>query len=300
MAALRHYSVGHYAVPAALGRALGDPRYLPLLLALPLVIFLAILASLGHLGRLPEGPVVFSRFLPILYIEAVFVAAMTGSGLTAVAGGLRYWRAMGGAGGRDGGAPWGTLAATLLDVLRHRKFRDCQARPAGTRPTGKEHLHRTHLAVFYGFLGLVVTTTSVGIGIYAFGYLTPWPLWHPVKILGNASGIAVVAAVAVFGYRRLADREAAGQSAYADWLFLVVLLLTALTGFLCEGLRLAEAPRLAYPTYVVHLVLVFVLLVYLPYSKFAHLVYRTAALLHERRASRLAAPGGAVASDPHP
>jgi quinone-modifying oxidoreductase subunit QmoC len=280
MAALRDYSVGHYAAPAFMGRALGDPRYLPLLFAVPVLIFLAILASLGHLGRLPDGPVVFSKLVPILYIEVVFVAAMALSVAGAAAGGVRYWTAMSGQAGHDGRGPWPALVPTLLTILRHGKFRDCAARPAGSRRTDKEHLHHTHLAVFYGFLGLVATTTSVGIGIYAFGYLTPWPLWHPVKILGNLSGLAVIVAVVVFAYRRIADRDKAGKSTYSDWLFLSILLLTTLTGFLCEMLRLVAAPRLAYPTYVVHLALIFFLLVYIPYSKFAHLVYRTTAMLH--------------------
>ena len=60
-------------------------------------------------------------------------------------------------------------------------------------------------------MGLVVTTASVGIGITVFGYLTPWPLLHPVKILGNVSGAALIAGLAVFMYRRIADKENAGQ-----------------------------------------------------------------------------------------
>jgi quinone-modifying oxidoreductase subunit QmoC len=101
-----------------------------------------------------------------------------------------------------------------------------------------------------------------------------------VKILGNLSGLAVIVAVVVFAYRRIADQDKAGKSTYSDWLFLSILLLTTLTGFLCEMLRLVAAPGLAYPAYVVHLALIFFLLVYIPYSKFAHLVYRTTAMLH--------------------
>ncbi|MEK7385349.1 MAG: heterodisulfide reductase subunit E, partial [candidate division NC10 bacterium] len=71
-----------------------------------------------------------------------------------------------------------------------------------------------------------------------------------------------------------------GKSTYSDWLFIAVLLLTTLTGFLCQALRLADLPGLAYPMYVVHLVMIYFLLVYLPYSKFAHLEYRTVAMLH--------------------
>ena len=280
MAALRDYSISHYAVPGFLGQALGDPKYLPLLFALPTLIFLAVLAWLGHLTALPEGRIVYSRFMPILYIEAIFVAAMTLSGLAALGGGVRYLQGLNRQMGRNGHGPGQALVPTLLAILRHRKFRECEAHPVGIRETYKRHLHTTHLAVFYGFLGLVVTTTSVGIGIYAFGYLTPWPLWHPVKILGNVSGLAVIGALVVFGYRRIADKEQAGKSTYSDWLFLDILLLTTLTGFLSELFRLADLPGLAYPIYFIHLDFVFFLLVYIPYSKFAHVVYRTAAMLH--------------------
>jgi quinone-modifying oxidoreductase subunit QmoC len=280
MAALRDASITHYAVPAFMGRALADPRALPLLLALPVVIFFALLGWLGHLGAPPPGRIVFSKLLPIIHLEAIFVAFMALTALGALAGGVRYWRAMSTEMGGDGAGPRRALVPTLLTTLRHRKFDECRTHAAGSRTTNQGHLYGTHLAVFYGFLGLVVTTTSVGIGIYAFGYLTPWPLWHPVKLLGNVSGFAVIAALAVFAWRRIADGDRAGKSTYSDWLFLAILLLTTLTGFLCQALRLADLPRLAYPMYVVHLVLIFFLLVYLPYAKFAHVVYRTTAMLH--------------------
>ena len=135
------------------------------------------------------------------------------------------------------------------------------------------------MVLFYGFIGLVITTTAVGIGIYAFGYLTPWPLWHPIKILGNVSGAAVIAACLVFAYRRRTDKEKAGKTTYSDWLFLAVLGSTVMTGYFSEWLRLADVAILAYWAYFLHLLLVFFLLAYLPYSKFAHLSYRFVAML---------------------
>ena len=276
MAALRDYSITHYAVPAFMGRALNHPRYLPMLFALPAVILLAVLGWLGHLASLPEGRIVFSKFLPIGYIEVIFVASMLLALIGAAMGGARYWRAMSVAG--NGHASTASLVMTLAAIFKHRRFSQCREKP-GTRETHKEHLHHTHLAVFYGFLGLVATTTSVGVGIYAFGYLTPWPFWHPVKILGNLSGAAVIIAAAVFLWRRIADAGRAGKSAYSDWLFLSILGLTTLTGFFSQWLRLADL-RAAYPVYFVHLLFVFFLLVYIPYSKFAHLIYRGLAMLH--------------------
>ena len=288
MAALREDSIAHYAVPRFMGKALSHPRYLPLLFAIPALILLAVLGGIGHLGSLPEGRIVFSKLLPIILVEIVFLGCIGLSLVGAALGGLRYWRAMNAAAGTAGHGRRPDLAGAILDILRHRRFQQCTEAPAGTRPSHKEHLYKTHLAVFYGFLGLVVTTASVGIGIYAFGYLTPWPFWHPVKILGNLSGAAVIAALAVFLWRRLADDAKAGKSTYSDWLFLSILALTTLTGFGSQALRLAGL-RLAYPMYVVHLLFIFFLLVYIPYSKFAHLVYRTVAILHAAASARVRA-----------
>ena len=279
MAALREYSIEHYAVPRVMGRMLGESKFLPLLFAIPALIFGAILAGIGNLAALPEGTVVFSKFMPIVFIEVVFTAAMALSLTAAATGGLRYWRAMNR--GMIGDRGPVRLLATLRTILRHRKFRQCADESPGTRPSPREPFARTHLLAFYGFLGLVVTTSSVGIGIYAFGYLTPWPLWHPVKILGNLSGAAVIVALLTFGYRRIADKIQAGKSTYSDWLFLDILLLTTLTGFLAQVTRLMGVRAIAYPTYFVHLLFVFFLLVYIPYSKFAHVVYRTVAMLHD-------------------
>ena len=290
MAVLRDYSISHYAAPRFMGKAVSEAKYLPFLFALPAVIFLAVLAWLGNLTSLPAGQIVFSKFMPILYIEITFILGVGAAVVAAILGGVRYWQGMNqfSITSPDGEAAKGFIS-TLIDILKHRKFQQCEGNRVWTRKSYKSHLHRSHLVIFYGFLGLVVTTASVGIGIYAFGYLTPWPLWHPVKILGNVSGAVVLIACAVFLYRRLKDREKGGKSTYSDWLFLGGLALTTLTGFLSEILRLADIPPLAYWVYFIHLVFIFFLLVYIPYSKFAHLVYRTAAMLYAARMGRLSA-----------
>lgn len=289
MAALRDYSITHYAVAAFMGKALSEAKYLPLLFAFPVIIFLAVLAWLGNLTSLPDGEIVFSKFFPIIYIEIIFILGVGAAVVAAGSGGVRYWKGMGEFSSATGGSGLvGGLIPTVLDIFRHRKFQQCEGDRVGMRESYKSHLHKSHLAVFYGFLGLVVTTTSVGIGIYAFGYLTPWPLWHPVKILGNVSGLAVLIACGVFLYRRLKDKEKAGKSTYSDWLFLWVLTLTTLTGFLSEISRLANIPPLAYWVYFIHLGFIFFLLVYIPYSKFAHLAYRFVAMLYS--ASRASSP----------
>ncbi|HEV2387863.1 MAG TPA: quinone-interacting membrane-bound oxidoreductase complex subunit QmoC [Candidatus Acidoferrales bacterium] len=280
MAALRDYNILHYAVPRFMGRAIREPRWLPLLLAFPAVLLLAVLASLGHLAALPAGTVVFSKFFPVRVIENFYDVAVGFAVLVAILGGLRYWNALRKTSPAGEARASRGLVPTLAAIFKHARFKQCRSDRVGTRPTYKSHLFAAHAFIFYGFLGLVATTASVGIGIYAFHYLTPWPLWHPVKILGNLSGLAVIAACSVFLVRRIQDGRKAGKSTYTDWLFLSVLGLTVLTGYLSEATRLSGVAPLAYWTYFVHLVLVFFLLVYLPYSKFAHLVYRFVAMLH--------------------
>jgi len=289
MSSLRDYSITHYAVPEFMGKAMSQAKYLPLLFSFPAFIFLAVLTLLGNLTSLPTGQIVFSKFMPIIYIEIIFSLGVGAAIVAAILGGVQYWKGMSGSSLAAGNTePIKGLIPTLFDVLMHRKFRQCEEDRVGMRESYKSHLHKSHLAVFYGFLGLVITTTSVGIGIYVFGYLTPWPLWHPVKILGNVSGAAVLIACGVFLYRRLKDKEKAGKSTYSDWLFLWILALTTLTGFLSEILRLADIPPLAYWVYFIHLVFIFSLLVYIPYSKFAHLVYRFVAMLYS--SSRASSP----------
>lgn len=301
MAALRDFSVRHYAAPAFMGRALGAPRHLLLLFGAPVVLLLLLLAGLGHLDGLPAGRIVFAKFIPDGWVEVIYSLAV-GLALAAAAwSGLRYLNAMQQAGqGRVGAAELaGAVVATLRAIFSQRNFKDCTRKRPGLRKTYREHAHRAHLALFYGFLGLVITTTSVAVGMYVFDYQEPWPLWHPVKILGNASGAVLIAGLAVFSWRRAADAARAGKSTYTDWLLLTVLALTALTGFACEATRLAGLRQVAYPTYFVHLVLVFFLLVYFPYTKFSHVVYRSAAMLYSAAiAARLPAARAAQAGLP--
>jgi quinone-modifying oxidoreductase subunit QmoC len=58
----------------------------------------------------------------------------------------------------------------------------------------------------------------------------------------------------------------------------VVLAAVVATGIGSELLRLAQAAVVMYVVYFIHLVLIFALFLYAPYSKFAHLAYRTVAM----------------------
>jgi quinone-modifying oxidoreductase subunit QmoC len=59
-----------------------------------------------------------------------------------------------------------------------------------------------------------------------------------------------------------------------------------LTGFATELLHFLRMEPLRYVAYSVHLVAVFVLSWMLPYSKLAHVVYRTLALVYSESTGR--------------
>ena len=60
-----------------------------------------------------------------------------------------------------------------------------------------------------------------------------------------------------------------------------------LTGIGAFLFRIMDAAVLAYPVYYVHLIAVFMMLAYLPWSKLGHLVYRTVALSYAKKIGRI-------------
>lgn len=278
MAALRDESIVQYSRPEFMTKALRNPAALPILFAIPAVLILIVLGFLGNLSGFPEGTVVYSKFLPTTFIDVIFLSSVTLTMTLGVLGGLRYWRAMDAARGKE--TPKKGLVDTVMTILGHDKFAKCNADPNRTRESHSGHLNVWHRAAFWGFMGLFATTNAVMIGLYVFGVQTPYSYSHPIKWLGNASGVLLGVALLVMAGRRIANNEGGkSRSNYSDWLFIWVMFLTVVTGFAAQFFRSSGlAPEICYPTYFVHLLFVFFLIVYIPYSKFAHLVYRTVAL----------------------
>jgi len=139
------------------------------------------------------------------------------------------------------------LADTLaVDVFYQKPIADCSR----TR-------WFAHLAMFWGFVGLAVTTTLDAILNPTAG---PLALSNPVRILGNISGIFFVAGVSVSLGRRLVVRSVRENSTAGDAIFLLLLILTGLSGFTTEvfsNLNLVSADSFSYWS---HLILVAVLL----------------------------------------
>jgi quinone-modifying oxidoreductase subunit QmoC len=110
------------------------------------------------------------------------------------------------------------------------------------------------------------------------------PITHWVKWLGNISAVAlVVGGLLLWLNRRNTGDKLVGVTTPFDRFFLWVVLTVIATGVFTEILRfIAAPPILACAVYVIHLAIVLTLFLTLPYSKFAHILYRTLAMTHER------------------
>ena len=156
-----------------------------------------------------------------------------------------------------------------------------------------------HLGAFYGFVALFIVTTWAVLDLYLMPFISdsfpmyPFGLMHPMKILANIGCVALIFGCVKAISGRLGSQDDAPTSTTFDWVFIGLLLGVGVSGLLTEICRFAFEPTgidglkyIAWAIYFVHLVLVFDLLVYTPYSKFAHIAYRTVGMIYAEHSGR--------------
>jgi quinone-modifying oxidoreductase subunit QmoC len=285
LGAVRSYAISEYAVPKWLAKAVNEPDKLPILLLIPVVIFLVLGYITGLLNFSPGGEeIVHANFFSSWLVDMIFVPLVVWVIAIFAMGLNRFIKDMHESAVREGkvdkdrvkaGAFIQALVRILPTVLTHSKFSECEENK--DRATA-------HLMVFYSFIGLFIVTNIFFVVLYVFQIHGPYSQLNPVKWLANVSGVALVIGSILMIKNRLARTDQ--STSYKDWYLLGLVLGLGLTGMLTEMTRLAGAAGLSYILYFVHLVFVFNLFAFLPFSKLAHLVYRTVALAYAEYANR--------------
>ena len=100
------------------------------------------------------------------------------------------------------------------------------------------------------------------------------------RLIGYYGTTVIVIGTVEILIKRLRKREQMYKfSELSDWIFPVLLLLTALSGIAIHVFMLLELPLVTYYTYVIHLMIaVPMLVIEVPFSKWAHLAYRPLAI----------------------
>jgi quinone-modifying oxidoreductase, subunit QmoC len=292
--AIRKQSIKHVAMVPFLAKVATDAKLLPILFAIPMVLFYAILAVLGNgnfsAPRAEGNIMAYHKFVPVPVIDTVFILTAIFAAASAFVGIKRLWSGMKAQAGemKSTGSLVGDIISSITTILAHSKFADCNVNRM--RQWG-------HMLLFYSFAGLAVVTTWAIIYLYGFELLgiqpfgpfhfgeSPYPNSDPVKILALISSIAFAAGVVILLLNRVAKAGKAGMGSYFDWIFLLIVVGVGATGMLSWALRLADMSA-GYLVYYFHLVFIWSLFAYAPYSKFAHLFYRTTAMVFARHSGR--------------
>ena len=117
--------------------------------------------------------------------------------------------------------------------------------------------------------------------------------WHILAPTGLADyaalvrrsreGVALIVGVGILWSNRSRMEEEQGVTpTFYDWFLIWEIMAVGVTGLLAELSRLVGVAVPAYLFYYLHLVAVMMLFLYMPYTKFAHMVYRTVGMAFEK------------------
>jgi citrate/tricarballylate utilization protein len=275
LARVRVQTWAEHAWPAAFGalyRRNGVVVALALVVALTLFLVLAA-ASQGSLWQaLPEGD--FYRVFPHRLMVGLFLPVFVFVVCVLAVGVRRFYR-----GQRPGASGIAAAAEATRDVLT-LKYLDgghgdgCnEADDAFTLAR-----RRAHHLVFFGFLLCFAATCVATLYHYALDLRAPYGWLSAPKVLGSVGGVALTIGSAwlwrLYRVRHPLHRDPVQSG--MDRGFIALLFLVASSGLALALARTTAAMPLLLS---LHLAAVLALFVTLPYGKFAHGVYRAAALL---------------------
>jgi citrate/tricarballylate utilization protein len=275
MAKVRLETYSEYAWPPALG-VLYKRNGLTLCVALAAGLALFLMLAAASRGAL-WGPVqggsfysVFPHNLMVGLFAPVFLFAVLALGQ-----GVRsFWRQY-----TPGSASVPAAGEAVHDVLRLKYLDGGHGKGCNDADDAFTLARRRfHHFTFYGFMLCFAATSVATLYHYLFGWQAPYDYTSLPKLLGIAGGMClVVGTCGLFwlNLRRHPQQQDAAQRPM-DRGFIALLFLTASSGLALMVLRETAALPVALS---VHLGSVMALFATLPYGKFAHGIYRSAALL---------------------
>jgi citrate/tricarballylate utilization protein len=300
MAQVRVQTYADYAWPPALG-ALYQRQGLTVALALAGGLALFLVLAIQMQGQLFHEPLagnfyaIFPHNLLVSMFAPIFLFAVLALGL-----GVRsFWRDVSPATASNA---LGEAAMEATSAALRLKYLDGANQTSGNEPIegcpnddDKPTLwrRRFHHLTFYGFMLCFAATSVATLYHYLFNWQAPYGYTSLPVLLGTVGGIGLLIGPAGLLWLNYSRHPSHGDAAQKpmDRGFIVLLFWVSLTGLALLAWRDTSFMALLL---AVHLGAVMALFVTLPYGKFAHGIFRSAALLkfaiEKRQPTNLALP----------
>lgn len=229
------------------------------------------------------GPGAFYKLMPHNTMAALFGAAFLYAMISIAMGIRNFWR--------DIGEPASTLtkpaplwqAIKDASTLRYLDGGGVGCMNDEDKPTDTRRVY--HHLTFYGFLLCFAATTTATGYHYLLGLEAPYPWYDLPVLLGSLGGVGlIIGPIGLLRAKTKRDSDLVeARSSGMDVAFLVMLLLTSLTGLLLLVLRATPAMGILL---ALHIGIVFALFITMPYGKFVHGFYRFLALVRYAKERR--------------
>jgi citrate/tricarballylate utilization protein len=220
----------------------------------------------------------FYKIFPHNLLVSLFAPVLLFATLALSLGVRRFWRAVTPA---TTGAPMTTPAAVeaTQDVLQLTYLDGGHGEGCNNEDDAFSlSRQRAHHLTFYGFMLCFAATSVATLYHYVLGWQAPYDLPSLPKVLGVIGGVSLLLGTAGLFKLKFQRHPMHGDAAQKpmDYGFIALLFFTSLTGL---ALWLARDSAALPALLAAHLGVVMALFVTLPYGKFAHGVFRIAALL---------------------
>ncbi len=300
LGAIRAYTYKYFGWPAGLAKLASAGKNMPVLIGIPAVIIFVVWLISG--GMTIPSAAEFARdgyghffghwdfrwlAKNVFFIDLIILPTVALSIYAAYRGVSAMWHKMAESAGVGEALYRPSIAQfvkellwpSVVEIVQHTRFKKCVAN--ADRLKG-------HLPLLLSFLALLFVTvysafTQDFLGIFIPSMHGPLSMWNPVKILANVAAIALIVGVGIlWGNRARMELDGQATHTFYDWFLIWMIMGVGVTGLAAELLRLIGVASVGYVVYYLHLISVMMLFLYMPYTKFAHLVYRTFAMAFER------------------
>jgi ferredoxin len=162
------------------------------------------------------------------------------------------------------------LKTLLVNFATQKKFKDCNSKSQNMQ-------WLIHLLIMTGYSSIFIL---VVVFLRWFQRDEILPFWNPVRLLGYYGTFAILYGTTYAIIGRLKKAKTVYKFSHSsDWAFLILLWLTTFTGILIHFTRLLGMPLSTYYIYVIHMMIAVPMLVLeVPFAKWAHLLYRPLAI----------------------